>query len=473
MLLNDVHSELNATRVSRVVRPASLDEVVAVVAEATASGESLAIAAGRHAMGGQQLLADGVVLDMSALDQPLELDTERGIARVQAGIMWPALQRWLEEQQHDGPGIWTFRQKQTGADTLSLGGAVSANVHGRGLAMAPFIADVEALTIVDVDARVRRIDRTSDPQLFSLVVGGYGLFGVICEVELRLDRRRLLERVVDVIDVGELATGFARRIADGFEYGDWQYDIDPASDEFMRRGVFSCYRAVEGAAPDDRPAGEAALSREAWAALAAIARQDKTRVFELYRAHYEQTHGQRYWSDSHQAATYLDNYAELLAQTAGEQAARETLMISELYVPRARIADFFERARGVLRDTGAEVLYGTVRIIERDSETVLAWAREPWACIIVNLLVEHTEAGRERAIAAFRGLIDAALELDGSYYLTYHRWATDAQLHAAHPRITEFVKRKSAIDPAHVFDSDWYRQVREQVARHAAEGVTE
>lgn len=467
MLLNDVHSELNPTEVARIERPTTIDEVVQVVRATGDAGGSLSIAAGRHAMGGQQLLSDGLVLDMSDMSAALELNDERGIARVQAGMQWPQLIQWLEELQGDGPGIWTIRQKQTGADTLSIGGAVAANVHGRGLTMAPFVDDLEALTIVDANGGVRRIDRTTEPELFACVVGGYGMFGVVCEVELRLVRRTLLERVVDVIDVEALHDRFAERIATGFEFGDWQYDIDPKSDGYLQRGVFSCYRPVD-AGPDDRPSGQAALSREDWAGLARLAREDKTQVFHLYRAHYERTNGQRYWSDTHQAATYLDNYAELLAATADPDAPRQTLMISELYVPRSNIAAFMSLARGVLHETEVEVLYGTVRLIERDDETLLAWAREPWACTIVNLLVEHTAAGRERAMRAFRGLIDAALANGGSYYLTYHRWATDEQLHAAaHPRIGEFVERKHTFDPDHVFDSDWYRQVREQVARHA------
>lgn len=33
---------------------------------------------------------------------------------------------------------------------------------------------------------------------------------------------------------------------------------------------------------------------------------------------------------------------------------------------------------------------GTIRLIERDDETFLAWARQPYACVIFNLHVVHT-----------------------------------------------------------------------------------
>ena len=40
-----------------------------------------------------------------------------------------------------GPGgqAWAFAQKQTGADRLTIGGSLSANMHGRGLTMPPFV----------------------------------------------------------------------------------------------------------------------------------------------------------------------------------------------------------------------------------------------------------------------------------------------------------------------------------------------
>jgi hypothetical protein len=65
-----------------------------------------------------------------------------------------------------------------------------------------------------------------------------------------------------------------------------------------------------------------------------------------------------------------------------------------------------------------DLIYGTIRLIERDDETVLAWAREPWACIIFNLHVTHTADGIARSADTFRALIDLAIAHGGSYYLT-------------------------------------------------------
>ena len=122
-------------------------------------------------------------------------------------------------------------------------------------------------------------------------------------------------------------------------------------------------------------------------------------------------------------------------------------MISELYVPRERLEDFMEAVAEDFARTGVDVIYGTVRLIERDDESFLAWAREPWACVIFNLHTEHTRAGIERTADAFRRLIDLTIARGGSYFLTYHRWARRDQVEACYPQFREFLARKREHDP--------------------------
>jgi FAD/FMN-containing dehydrogenase len=98
-----------------------------------------------------------------------------------------------------------------------------------------------------------------------------------------------------------------------------------------------------------------------------------------------------------------------------------------------------------------------VRLIEKDDESFLAWAREPWACVIFNLHVEYTPAALASAGDAFRALIDAGIAHGGSYYLTYHRWARRDQVERCYPQMHEFLALKRQHDPDERFQSTWYR----------------
>ena len=457
VVLDDVHSRLNATRVARVVRTDSLDALRAVVLEARRRGEVLSIAGGRHAMGGQQFATAIVHIDTCDMRRILELDLERGEVEVEAGIQWPELIDGLHRLQRGRESAWGIAQKQTGANELSIGGALASNVHGRGLAMRPFVGDVEAFTLIDARGEILRCSRTLRPDLFRLVIGGYGLFGLVYSVRLRLVRRQKLERVVVLAGVEELADLFEQRIRDGYIHGDFQFDVDERSERFLDRGVFACYRPVDPATP--MPQRRRELSTADWLELLHLAHVDKSRAFERYSAHYSATNGQIYWSDLQQLGHYPEDYHRVLDRRLGAPVPGSE-MITELYVPRHELPSFLAAAAATLRGLRANVIYGTIRLIEKDEETFLAWARERWACIVFNLHVDHTPLALEHARITFRALIDIARERSGTYYLTYHRWATREQLHACHPRIADFMRAKLHHDPEELFQSEWWRSLR-------------
>ena len=106
--------------------------------------------------------------------------------------------------------------------------------------------------------------------------------------------------------------------------------------------------------------------------------------------------------------------------------------------------------------------YGTIRFIEPDEETFLPWARERFACIVCNLFVRHTPEGIEDAKGHFRRILDRVVEFGGSFFLTYHRWASKEHIEACYPRISEFFRLKRKHDPRELFQSDWYRHYAPQ-----------
>ena len=452
-VVNDIHSQLNATNVARVLRPRATGELQELVAAASGAGQSLSFCGGRHAMGGQQFGTGVTLVDMAALNRVIDVDRERGLVTVEAGIDWVQLINHLLWTFADQPDGWGIIQKQTGADHLTLGGALAANIHGRGLRHRPLVGDIESFTIVDAAGNRQVCSRTKNPRLFALAIGGYGLFGPVTTITLRLQQRRKVERRVTIANIDDLPDLFDLRTRQGYEFGDCQFATDPGSREFLQVGVFSCYRPI---APDLPIApDQLSLGAPEWRRLIRLAHTDKSRAFAEYSRYYMATDGQLYWSDTHQLSEYPESYhVNLDAELGGRVKGSE--MITELYVPGPALPGFMHAVRTDARQYGVDIIYGTIRVIENDDETVLAWARQRWACVVFNLHVEHTAEGIAKAAADFRRLIDRAIECGGSYYLTYHRWADARQLVAGHPRIQEFLQEKRRLDPGTVFRSDWY-----------------
>ena len=441
-VLNDIHSQLNQTRVSRIESPGTLAELQKAVITVADSGDSLSVMGGRHAMGGQQFLTGGVSLDTRRLDRIVALDSDKGLVQVQAGICWDALVNGLRRIQQKSSRHWSIVQKQTGADRLTIGGALAANGHGRGLEYAPIVQDVESLELVDPQGVVRNCSQTENSELFSLAIGGYGLFGAIYSVTLRLMPAHYLRRTVEVTTVDALEARFAERIAEGFTYGDFQYMTDESSPDFLRRGVLSCYRPVPAEEVGSIDTPRHLLSRNGWQRLLYLSHSDKARAFEEYAGFYRKTDGQAYYSDTFQLSMYIDDYHRDLDRLL-YHGTRSSETITEVYVPLPRLAEFMHLAAEELVRRKSEVIYGTIRLIEQDDETFLNWATQAYACIVFNLHFEHSGPGIAKVADDLRWLIDSATDLGGGYFLTYNRFATPLQLKRCYPQFGQFLELKS------------------------------
>ena len=112
-----------------------------------------------------------------------------------------------------------------------------------------------------------------------------------------------------------------------------------------------------------------------------------------------------------------------------------------------------------------EEAYTRIRSILRDTTSFLPWAKEDYACVIFNLRTPHDAAGILRTANTFRALIDVSIELRGSFFLTYHRAASSAQVAACYPGFRQWLAKKLVYDPDQRFTSTWYTHYRDAFAR--------
>lgn len=119
----------------------------------------------------------GVPVDSARLDRILGVDADRGLVEVQSGARWRSLAAHLRPDDSRAREVRTTRS--TIGESLALN---AAGPDGR-----PTVSHVESFTMVTPDGQLRRIDRIRNASLFSLVVGGQGLFGALYSVTLRVE----------------------------------------------------------------------------------------------------------------------------------------------------------------------------------------------------------------------------------------------------------------------------------------------
>src|SRR6266513_1992965 len=118
--VNDIHSQLNRTRVRKLLTPRTQDELAQAVRRASRNRLPISVSGCRHSMGGQQFATDSICIDSRHLTRILAFDRERGFIEAESGIQWPKLIDSYLDAQRTQTRQWGIAQKQTGADTFTL-----------------------------------------------------------------------------------------------------------------------------------------------------------------------------------------------------------------------------------------------------------------------------------------------------------------------------------------------------------------
>jgi uncharacterized membrane protein YhaH (DUF805 family) len=174
-VIEDV-TRLSPVTVSAVFAPTSVGEVQEVIRRQQGP---ISIGGGRFSMGGQTASPGSLHLDMRRLNRVLEFSPARRTIRVEAGIRWCDIQRFVD------PHGLAVKIMQTYAN-FTVGGSLSVNVHGRYVGQGPIILSVRAVKVVLMNGEAVEATNTRHADLFYGAVGGYGGLGVIVEAELDL-----------------------------------------------------------------------------------------------------------------------------------------------------------------------------------------------------------------------------------------------------------------------------------------------
>ncbi len=146
-------------------------------------GGGTSVVRGVEAIGGREV-AGVIALDVGALDRVLEVDAVSRAARVQAGVLGPALEAQLEPH---GLSLRFFPQS---FELSSLGGWIATRAGGHYATLHTHIDDlVESVTMLTPRGawRSRRLPASgAGPSPDRLILGSEGAFGVITEAWLRV-----------------------------------------------------------------------------------------------------------------------------------------------------------------------------------------------------------------------------------------------------------------------------------------------
>jgi FAD/FMN-containing dehydrogenase len=443
-LVLDDASRLNGTPMARHWRPGHptgeswLAALRAELKAAAAEGRPVAVGAARHSMGGQALARDGVAMTFdvkASADSWLEVDRGAMTFRAAGGARWRQVIAALDPLGLS-PAVMQSNHDFGVAATLSV------NAHGWPVPYGPFGATVRAFRLMLASGDVVTCSSSQQPALYGLVMGGYGLFGVVVDVEAAMVENTLLRPTHDLMPAAELGPRMVRAISEDpavrMAYGRLAVD----GKRFLREALLVTLRPVAGTAPSVASGGlMVAVSREVFRAQVGSDSAKRARWYA------ETVAGPKASSGIASRNRLLN---EPVANLAGRDRTR-TDILHEYFLPAEGLEPFLAACRAAIPASRQDLLNVTLRYVMEDRASVLRYAPAPRVAAVMLFSQRMTRADDDDMAALTRRLIDAAHEAGGSFYLPYRLHAARAQVARAYPRLEEFVTRKREHDPGLLF----------------------
>ncbi|SFP90409.1 FAD-binding protein [Hymenobacter arizonensis] len=446
-LANDI-SGLNPTRMHTIAvetdSAAALLQLRQLIELARTKSLSVAIAGSQHSMGGHTLAPGGIRLDMRPFKH-MRLDTATNLLTVGAGATWADVIPYLNRY---GRAVATMQSD----NAFTVGGSLSVNCHGWQPNQPPIAATVQSVLVLLADGQLLRCSRQQNQELFALVLGGYGLFGIILEAQLQTHANKVYRYQRVKMDAGHYLQEYQRHIDANpqvhLAYG--RLNVTPTN--FLEEATLN-YFTTQRAAPPQYPLPEPGLT----AFKRAVFLGSKHNEYgKQLRWDLEQSFSQTQVGNEYSRNEIMnESPAFYLNRTAGQ-----TDVLHEYFIPAQQYNAFRLALQRRIPQHKADLLNVTLRNVYADTDTFLPYAREEVFGFVLFFNQGTTAADEADMVALTQELIADAEHLGGTYYLPYRLHAEPAQLARVYPQFQKFVALKQRYDPKEVFQNKFYQQYR-------------
>ncbi len=441
----DDASRLNLTKINRVWDiPQDTEQAERQLAEllVLARRERLpvSIAGARHSMGGHTICPDGVVINMRPFRR-MRLNDAKDRLHVQAGALWEEIIPFLDEQ---GRSVAVMQSN----NSFSVGGSISVNCHGWQFDRPPIASTVESFRLMKADGNIVTCRRSENADLFSLALGGYGLFGAILDVELRVVPNARYRMEQFLVSADDALPTYDHQVRDRPDIEMVYARMSIVPNPLFREVLLTAFIREEGDIPKLHDPDHAKLHRA------------------IFRGSAESDYGKELrWTAETKLQPWIAQKSVSRNQLLNEKvevlqnrSATSTDILHEYFLPRSGIVGFVDEMRSIVPKHRCNLLNVTVRSVNEDHDSFLRYADQRVIAFVMLFQQPITAEAETRMQAMTRNLISCALSHGGHYYLPYRLHATSEQFHQAYPQATRFFEHKRRHDPDELFQNQFYRR---------------
>lgn len=445
LLIHDV-SRLFPVEVKEIVKGKEEQAIINAVKKANDQNMPISIAGKRHSQGGYIFYRDALLLDMTSYNKVLDFNQTEKTIRVQSGATWADIQQYVN------PYGLSVKVMQS-SNIFTVGGSLSVNAHGRDVRYGPIIETVNSFRLLKADGEIVEVCRTKQPELFSLVIGGYGLFGVILDVELQLTDNTLLETEHRHLPYTEYVNYMKETVLADPAYHLHIARLSTAPSSFLTDMYAINYKQIQSA-PVSEEYRE--LLEERWV------RRNKF-LFGLARKY--DWGKELLWNI--QGKLYAENKSVILSRNnamrpdiqfldyASEQ---DTDILQEYFVPMDAFVPFVDDLRSIFTKYDLNAFNVTIRYVPKNTEAVLPYSTDEMLALVPIFNHGFKDQDIKTMKKATQEMVEAVHKYHGTYYLTYQLYPTSEQMKAVYPKADEFFDEKKQWDPNERFMNQFYER---------------
>jgi FAD/FMN-containing dehydrogenase len=452
--INDA-SCLSKTEIYGIVEVHSIEDIMKTLAFARDNKLPVTTAGVRHSMGGQAFRKGGIVLDMRGFNRIVLNESARSVT-VQPGATWHDIQNALHPR-------FAVRAMQS-TDIFSVGGSISVNAHGMDHQAGALAKSIKSMRVMLADGSLRSVSPTENTELFNLVVGGYGLFGVIVEAELDIADNLVYQTGRRVLDYKEFPALFAREIENDSNIGLMYGHLSTAPSTFLKEMLLYTYTRMDGSDFERRPLGDVSGT--------------KLRRLTINLSKQGPLFQEMKWLSEKHIEHRMENCTVTRAQAIGSAEAclvsrndpmhdsvpylrnslpDDTDILHEYFIPRSQFVSFVDGMRRIMTDNRTNLLNASVRIVHQE-ENFLTYSPEPAFSLVLYINQATDAEGNRRMKKVTEELIDLTIAHKGRFFLPYQLYYSRDQLQRSYPQIEQFFAMKRKYDPAELFTNTLYQK---------------
>ncbi|OTG84628.1 FAD-binding oxidoreductase [Acinetobacter sp. ANC 5054] len=438
-------SQLNKTKVHKIVDIAEDPEAMQkqlkeMLIYAKQNQLKVSISGAKHSMGGHTIYPDGIALNMLPYKH-MSLDEKSNILSIGSGARWEDALQYL-----DGYGK-SIAVMQSFSD-FSIGGSISVNGHGWQKNAPPISSSVQSFTLMKANGDIVNCSRTENPEIFKLVIGGYGLFGIILDVKLHVVDNAALKFHSIAIDPAQYVENYEKLVSENSQV-QFAYGRLRISDKyFLQQATLNYFTKT----PDQ--------------ALAVSQQQSKNAEVKriVFRGSVDNEYGKRLRWDLENSLNKASPYMtfsrnEILSEKAElieNKDPNSTDLLHEYFIPKSHLNAFIQDLKPILKDSKVDLLNITIREVEHDQDAFMNYAREDVFGLVFLFNQKKTTAQEQEMRALTNQILDAALENKGAYYLPYRLHIGREKMRLAYPQADQFFALKKKYDPSEIFSNQFY-----------------